>query len=146
MALPGKGERIEDLDELVRILDDGTTEEKCHALTLLCPCRNRVYDTEVWARIFRARESDEVGVRDKAAHAIGTLMDRVSTDPRSWELLIQLEDQVGEDLRTGILSIGLWGPRNRPSRRKRMTHCKTGRWKALASTQLRVMQPRAENP
>ena len=39
---------------LILVLDTGgSSEEKCDALTRLCPCRNRIYDREAWQRIFR---------------------------------------------------------------------------------------------
>lgn len=124
-----------EIPQLVRVLDEGTSEEKSHVLRLLCPCRNRVYDIEVWRKIFEAHESGDPGVRHDAAHTIGTLQQRALIDPRSWKLLLQLEQELGQNLRQGIIGISLWGPRSRPSRRKRMTYCKTGRLKALASLQ-----------
>lgn len=44
-----------ELSELVRALDEGTCEEQIQALKELCPCRSRVYDPEVWLKIFRKR-------------------------------------------------------------------------------------------
>ncbi len=126
-----------DLEELIRTLDRGEPEDQCRALRLLCPCRNRVYDREAWLRIFRARHSNEFGVRDAAHHAIQTLRSRALVDPRTWDLLVTLGREMDEDLLGGCLdSIGQWGPANRPSRRKRMTACRTGRLKALASLSL----------
>jgi hypothetical protein len=123
----------------MHILDEGTSEEKSHVLRLLCPCRNRVYDVEVWRKVFELHESAEPGVRHDAGHAIGTLQQRALIDPRSWKLLLQLEQELGQNLRQGIMGIGMWGPRSRPSRRKRMTFCKTGRAKAWASLQFAQM-------
>ena len=60
---------------LILVLDTGgSSEEKCDALTRLCPCRNRIYDREVWQRIFMASEDDDWQVRQKEKHAIDTLL------------------------------------------------------------------------
>ena len=60
---------------LILVLDTGgSSEEKCDALTRLCPCRNRIYDREAWQRIFRPSEDDDWQVRQKAKHAIDTLL------------------------------------------------------------------------
>ena len=39
---------LDELPQLIHDLEKGSTGEKCHALRLLCPCRNRVYNREVW--------------------------------------------------------------------------------------------------
>jgi len=85
-----------ELSELVRALDEGTREEQCHALRLLCPCRNRVYDHEAWQKIFRARERGTPDVRHQADHAIETLRQRALGDSRSWELVVHLKQDVNQ--------------------------------------------------
>ena len=85
-----------ELPELVRALDEGTREEQCHALRLLCPCRNRVYDHEAWQKIFRARERGTPDVRHQADHAIETLRHRALRDSRSWELVVHLKQDVNQ--------------------------------------------------
>jgi len=92
----GREERINGRS-LPQILDqlngeDPHAQEK--ALRALCPCRNRVYDSEVWRQIFAAHHNDPVGaVRDQAWHAIDTLLKRARTDPRSQDLLRRLAAQ-----------------------------------------------------
>jgi hypothetical protein len=120
-----------DIPELARMLDEGDDEKQCRALTLLCPCRNRVYSPELWSRVFRARGSGEFQVKDRAHHAILTLLDRAEVDPRSSILLASLEEELGPDTVVAAETIRRWGPRHRPSRRKRMTACRSGRRNAL---------------
>ena len=59
-----------EMRSLVLALQAG--QEKFDALMRLCPCRNCVYDREVWKRIFVARESDDFKIRQEAKHAIQT--------------------------------------------------------------------------
>jgi hypothetical protein len=83
-----------DVPDLLDALEGDDPDAKHEALRLLCPCRNRRYDREVWLAIFRAYECAETGSeRDQALHAIGTLIERARTDPRSQELLRWLADQ-----------------------------------------------------
>jgi hypothetical protein len=83
-----------DVPRLLATLDCGDPHAQKHTLQLLCPCRNRRYDQEVWLAIFRAYERGETGgVRDQAYHAIETLLTRARTDPRSQELLCWLAEQ-----------------------------------------------------
>ena len=58
-----------EMRSLVLALDTGWPGE-IRSLMRLCPCRNRVYDREVWKRIFVARESDDFKIRQEAKHAI----------------------------------------------------------------------------
>ena len=94
-----KEERItlNEIPELMRALCEGTEEEYAHALMLLCPCRNRVYDRKLWEKIFLAWQTNEGG--DQPDHNIETLRRRAVRDPRAQELLLQLD----EDLKTGKL-------------------------------------------
>lgn len=83
-----------DMPRLMEILACGDWEAQKRTLTLLCPCRNPQYDRHVWRTIFEAYENAETGaVRDQAGHAIGTLLERGRTDPRSQELLTWLAEQ-----------------------------------------------------
>src|SRR5258706_484956 len=84
----------EDVPDLLHQLNSGDADSKQRALQLLCPCRNRVYDRQVWVAIFDVYEHGDTGnVRDQAGHAIGTLLERARTDPRSQELLQWLSEQ-----------------------------------------------------
>jgi hypothetical protein len=83
-----------DVPRLLESLTCGDEDDRKATLQLLCPCRNRRYDKEVWLAIFDAyRHAPGIGVRDQAGHAIGTLVERARTDPRSQELLRWLEQQ-----------------------------------------------------
>jgi hypothetical protein len=102
-----------DIPHLLEKLTFGDVNAQCSTLRLLCPCRNVRYDEEVWLTIFRVYEtSDRPGVRHDAVHAIGTLLERARTDPRSQDLLRRLVEK-------GIRSISLetsiptWRPFNR---------------------------------
>jgi len=84
-------QRLEVIEETLAC---GTHEDQKELLTALCPCRNRRYDQNVWLAIFRAAEEGETGaIRDQAGHAIGTLMERVKTDPRSQKLVRTLMEE-----------------------------------------------------
>jgi hypothetical protein len=146
----GQNIRLDKRSELIRVLDEGYSEELCQALETLCPCRNRVYDREVWQRIFEARNSDDPRVRHQASHAIDTLLQRAPHDQRSLQLLLKLKRDFGEDFGKRIpwssFNIGLYGPRSRPSRRKHMTYSKRGRWKAQAFLQFEsLLNKESEN-
>ncbi len=83
-----------DIPRLMETLECGDPEAQQHTLKLLCPCRNPRYDREVWLAIFRAYECGQTGhVRDQAGHAIGTLLERARTDPRSQEMVLWLAEQ-----------------------------------------------------
>lgn len=83
--------------DLPRVVADLTGEDpdaRQRALRVLCPCRNRVYDREIWREVFHAYEHGTGdNVRDQAQHAIETLLQRARIDPRSQELLRWLADQ-----------------------------------------------------
>jgi hypothetical protein len=99
MAHKNPEERVvsRDVPRLLDLLACDDVNAQAQTLTLLCPCRNVRYDKEVWVAIFKARECAESPVvRDRAEHAIGTLLERARTDPRSQELLRWLvAQQVG---------------------------------------------------
>lgn len=106
-----------DVPRLIEILEGEDSMAQCDALTGLCPCRNRVYDKEVWRAIFCAyEETDNADVRDKAAHAIQTLRERVRIDPRSQELVLSL---ASENATAAVLesAVPVWNPRTPRTRR-----------------------------
>jgi hypothetical protein len=93
--------RSRDIPRLLETLTYGDAGAQCSTLRMLCPCRNVRYDEEVWLAIFRAYESsDRTGVRHDALHAIGTLLERARTDPRTQDLLRRLVEK-------GVRSISL---------------------------------------
>src|SRR5579884_3400035 len=86
---------VEDIPHLIATLGCGTENAQQRVLRLLCPCRNRVYDVEVWMAIFRtydSRTDDTDLVRHRAKHAIDTLRKQARTNPFS------LPAQSGEDV------------------------------------------------
>ncbi len=103
----------QDVPRLLETLACADPHAQKDALQLLCPCRNRRYDQELWLAICRAyQEGDTGGVRDQAGHAIETLRQRARTDPRSQKLVLWLTEQ-------GALSLPLdrivpeWQPTGR---------------------------------
>lgn len=92
----------------------------------------------MWERILCGRESEDGEVRHEAGHAVQTLSQRAARDPRAWELLRDLEAEHGGGLLGSVVNIGLWGPRHRPSRRKRMAPPPGGSAKARASLEMRL--------
>lgn len=83
-----------ELPRLLQALRGEDPDAKARALRLLCPCRNRRYDREVWLAIMEAYEDASTGrERDQAGHAVGTLLERARIDPRSQELLCWLAQQ-----------------------------------------------------
>ena len=57
----------------------------------LCPCRNRVLDAEVWREIFRTAREGDHRARERAAHAIATMLHKAQTSPIWRDLLKTLE-------------------------------------------------------
>lgn len=99
-------------DTIIEALAEGDVETQCELLEALCPCRNRIYSRDVWRAIFDLRDRTESPtVRDKASHAIGTLQERVRTDPRSQELAGWLADEVDSAAFLGA-AIPVWNPRS----------------------------------
>ena len=119
-----------DIPRLLETLSCGDAKEQQHVLKQLCPCRNRRYDQDIWLAIFQAYTCEDAGpgVRDQAGHAIGTLMERARTDPRTQELLRWLVSQgitqisLEKSVPTWIPNLrgnGLYIPRYEPSPRSR---------------------------
>src|SRR5437763_1079453 len=94
--MPKKAEKItpDDLPRLMETLTGDSAEAQKQALRLLCPCRNRVYDRDVWVEIYRALDSP-LGeeVRDRAKHAVKTLEERAKQSEDAQELLEWLADE-----------------------------------------------------
>lgn len=102
-----------DVPRLLETLACDDPHAQKDALRLLCPCRNRRYDKEVWVAIFQTYACAEgIEVRDQALHAIETLRLRARTDPRTQELLRWLSDQ--DVLMPGFEeAVPVWKPRGR---------------------------------
>lgn len=93
-GLPAERITSRDIPAILDVLlccDDPSVQQ--HALRLVCPCRNRTYDRELWRQVFSAYRDRELcgDVRDQAGHAISTLYERARTDPRTQELLRWLD-------------------------------------------------------
>lgn len=126
---PGRKLTFRDVLEMLEALACSDTEMQKNTLQMLCPCRNRVYDRQVWIAIFEAYEQADTGeVRDQAFHAIDTLLQRARTDPRSQELLTWLTEQGINRLpiedfipvwQPHLRGNGLYIPRFEPSPRSR---------------------------
>ncbi|HZT41064.1 MAG TPA: hypothetical protein VFA07_02685 [Chthonomonadaceae bacterium] len=102
-----------EVPDLLEILACDDLDAQKNALRLLCPCRNRRYDKEVWRAIFEVYQTTQGGgVRDQALHAIETLRQRARTDPRSQELLRWL---VAQDIAMPGMeqAIPIWRPLGR---------------------------------
>lgn len=96
MPKPENRVTSQDMPRLLDILHGCEPHEQAEALTVLCPCRNRRYDREIWRAVFELYNRNEVlplQVRDNAQHAIETLFDRARKDPRTQYLLLWLEGQ-----------------------------------------------------
>ena len=107
---PNRKLTYRDVPALLESLSCEDQQEQHDTLTLLCPCRNRLYDQGVWVAIFEAHERGETGaVRDQAGHAIGTLLERARTDPRSQDLLQRLTD-LGIECPSVDNAIPTWRP------------------------------------
>lgn len=93
---------IDDVPMLLEALTCGDTTVQQKTLGILCPCRNRVYDREIWREIFRLYDEASVmvlvrnqahyeQVRERAAHAIQTLHEFARTEPEAQAVLDALK-------------------------------------------------------
>src|SRR5579871_3684061 len=92
---------VNDVPRLLKTLACGDEAARRETLGLLCPCRNRIYDKDIWLAIFRTyqeadmaitmrgREDQEL-VRDRARHAIETLHEHAGFDQDAKALLDEL--------------------------------------------------------
>ncbi len=78
------------IDQLVRGLEEGACDERAEALRAICPCRNHVRDVAVWRTVFHAAHHRGTRIRDRALHAVATLMRRARTSPRWRDVLRDL--------------------------------------------------------
>jgi hypothetical protein len=95
---------VNDVPRLLETLTCGDADAQRQTLGLLCPCRNRVYDRDVWLEIFHIYDRAGVAatvrgekafetVRHQAEHAIDTLRELARTDERARELMQWLVEQ-----------------------------------------------------
>ncbi|HLK55635.1 MAG TPA: hypothetical protein VKU00_03675, partial [Chthonomonadaceae bacterium] len=89
---------VHDVPRLLKALSCGDPKAQQNALGLLCPCRNKVYEHEVWREIFRTYEAAEFNmvmrndaeadlVRNRALHAIQTLHEKAQEEAPAREIL-----------------------------------------------------------
>jgi hypothetical protein len=112
-ALVRRDDRItsQDAPLLLHALTEGDGAAQQEALRLLCPCRNRCYDRELWLEVFHAyEEAGGDGVRDAIGHAVTTLLERARTDPRTQELLRWLSEQDATFMHLEA-AVPVWRPR-----------------------------------
>ena len=87
--------------------------EQCDVLTLLCPCRNQVRDLDVWREVFRLACEGGSRARNRACHAIATLLQRAQGSPRWRQVLQSMDDELSR----------LWGdPRASTMLTKQVEH------------------------
>ena len=78
-------------EDIVVSINAAKSDARCEALRELCPCRNQVYDIDVWREIFRAAREGKRRTRHRAAHAIATLLQKSQTSARWRDLLQRLD-------------------------------------------------------
>lgn len=84
-----------DVESAITALNEGGHRERCEVLRELCPCRrSRVRDLAVWRAVFHKARNGGMGERDRAAHAIGTLMEKASGSAEWRDLLACLRTEL----------------------------------------------------
>ncbi len=77
--------------EIMASINAAKSDTRCNVLKELCPCRNQLYDIDVWREIFRAARDGNRRTRRRAAHGIATLLQKSQTSVR-WRNLLQSLD------------------------------------------------------
>lgn len=80
--------------DIVASINAAKSDTRCDVLQELCPCRNQVYDIDVWREIFRAAREGSRRTRKRAAHAIATLLQKSQTSARWRDLLQRLDAEL----------------------------------------------------
>ena len=99
-----------DIDQLLVALRDEDYGTRCDALRACCPCRNgNLRDLGIWRAVFDAARYGNLRERNRAAHAIGTLMEK-AVDNAAWRgVLREFKadlDALRRDPRTSRLLLG----------------------------------------
>ncbi len=99
-----------DIDQLLVALRDEDYRNRCDALRACCPCRNgNLRDLGIWRAVFHAARHGNLRERNRAAHAIGTLMEK-AVDNDAWRgVLREFKpdlDALRRDPRTSRLLLG----------------------------------------
>ena len=77
-----------------RLRKSSATSAQCIAsgdgdlLKEMCPCRNRVLDTDAWREVFAALYSGDRKQRRRAAHAVATLLQKAQ-ESQKWRTVLQ---------------------------------------------------------
>ncbi len=77
--------------DIVASINGARSDARCDVLRELCPCRNHIYDVDVWREIFRAARDGNRRTRDRAAHTIATLLQKSQASARWRDLLQRLD-------------------------------------------------------
>lgn len=98
------------INDLVKAMNNGSYHARCDVLRNLCPCRNnRNRELEVWHEIFTKARLGGLQERNRAAHAIGTLITKAYRSNEWRDLLQQCSKQLDElmlDPRASTLLLG----------------------------------------
>ena len=99
-----------DIDQLLVALRDEDYRNRCDALRACCPCRNgNLRDLGIWRAVFHTARHGNLRERNRAAHAIGTLMEK-AVDNAAWRgVLREFKadlDALRRDPRTSRLLLG----------------------------------------
>ena len=86
--------KARDADRLLKALGDSGYDVRCAALRDACPCRSHVRDPGLWREIFDRALNGGMRERDRAAHAIGTLMEKAERSDEWREVLARHSDDL----------------------------------------------------
>ena len=101
--------KARDADRLLKALGDAGYDARCAALRDACPCRSHVRDPELWREIFDRALNGGMRERDRAAHAIGTLMEKAERSDEWRDVLARHEDDLDilmQDARASRVLLG----------------------------------------
>ncbi len=83
------------VSELIRLLEEGSNDQRSVALRSVCPCRSHITDRDIWREVFQAaREPGKT--RRQAIHSIVTLLLRAKKSRRWRAILRELSDELDE--------------------------------------------------
>jgi hypothetical protein len=99
--------KTKSVDQILGDLNRGSNQARRNALRDLCPCRNNGNrDVEVWNEIFDKARHGALQERNRAAHAIGTLLEKSIGNPE-WRAIVRRMqprlDDIMSDMRASRL-------------------------------------------
>ena len=86
------------ISELIRLLEEGTSDQRSNVMRSICPCRSHVLDKDIWKIVFQAAHQRGKRVRGGAVHAIATLLQRAKKSRRWRSLLRELSNELDQVL------------------------------------------------